>query len=137
MRGSFGASVDSIGVWRSRGHTMWSDKCSVERGRGKLIEWVFGYRNDKWKPVYATIYKKGKDLGIMVWGAFWGFGNRIPLYIMDRDFESKKNRFSAISYIKLLDVYIQYIDDDLCFIQDNASIYTTQKVKDWFKEQRV
>lgn len=45
---------------------MWSDECSAERGRGKLIEWVFGYRSDKWKPSHVTTYKKGKDLCIMV-----------------------------------------------------------------------
>jgi hypothetical protein len=45
---------------------IWSDECSIERGWGKLIEWVFGYRSDKWKPSYITIYKKGKDLHIMV-----------------------------------------------------------------------
>ena len=73
----------------------------------------------------------------MVWAAFWGFGNRTPLYIMDRDFESKKNRFSANSYIEVLDANVQYIDDDIYFIQDNAFIHTTQKVKDWFTEQRV
>jgi hypothetical protein len=56
---------------------------------------------------------------------------------MDRDFESKKNGFSANSYIEVLDANVQYMDDDMCFMQDNASIYTAQKVKDWFAEQRV
>lgn len=116
---------------------MWSDECSAERGRGKLIEWVFGYRADKWKPSHVTTYKKGKDLRIMVWASFWGFGNRTPLYIMDRDFESKKHGFSANSYIEVLDAHVQYMADDLCFMQDNASIHTAQKVKDWFREQRV
>ena len=51
---------------------------------------------------------------------------------MDRDFESKKNRFSAYSYIEVLDANVQYINDDMCFIQDNAFIHTVQKVKDWF-----
>jgi hypothetical protein len=73
----------------------------------------------------------------MVWAAFWGFGNRTPLYIIERDFESKKNRFSANSYIDVLDAHAQYISNDTCFIQDNASIHTVQKVKDWFKEQKV
>ncbi len=116
---------------------MWSDECSAERGRGKLIEWVFGLREDKWKPSHVTTYKKGKDLRVIVWAAFWGFGNRTPLYIMDRDFESKKNGYSANSYIEVLDAHVQYMDDDLCFMQDNASIHTAQKVKDWFIEQRV
>jgi DDE superfamily endonuclease/Transposase len=116
---------------------MWSDECSAERGRGKLIEWVFGLRDDKWKPSHVTTYKKGKDLRVMVWAAFWGSGNRTPLYIMDRDFESKKNGFSANSYIEVLDAHAQYMNDDLVFMQDNASIHTAHKVKDWFREQRV
>jgi hypothetical protein len=29
------------------------------------------------------------------------------------------------------------MNDDLVFMQDNASIHTAQKVKDWFREQRV
>ena len=56
---------------------------------------------------------------------------------MERDFKSKKNRFSANSYIKVLDTYTQYINDDLVFVQDNASIYIVYKVIDWFKEQHV
>ena len=44
---------------------------------------------------------------------------------MDRDFQSKKNGFSANSYIEVLDANVQYMDDDICFIQDNASIHTT------------
>jgi hypothetical protein len=42
----------------------------------------------------------------MVWVAFWGFGNRMPLYIMDYDFESKKNGFSTNSYIEVLDIHV-------------------------------
>lgn len=116
---------------------MWSDECSAERGRGKLIEWVLGLRTDKQKPSHVTTYKKGKDLRVMVWGAFWGFGNRTPLYIMDCDFESKKHGFSANSYIEFLDANVQYMSDDTCFMQDNASIHTADKVRNWFQEQRV
>jgi len=66
----------------------------------------------------------------MVWAAFWGFGNRILLYIMDRDFKSKKNRFLANLYIEVLDANARYINDNLVFMQDNASIHTAEKVKD-------
>ena len=58
---------------------MWSDECSIEWGWSKLIEWVFGYHSDKWKLSHITMYKKGKDLHVMIWVAFWGFGNRTPL----------------------------------------------------------
>lgn len=56
---------------------------------------------------------------------------------MDRDFESKKHGFSANSYIECLDANVQYMTDDTCFMQDNASIHTADKVRDWFREQRV
>jgi hypothetical protein len=101
-----------------------------------LIEWVFGVRDDKWRPSHVITYKKGKDLRVMVWAAFWGT-RRTLLYIIDRDFESKKYRYSANSYIKVLDTHAQYIDNDLVFIQDNTSIHTAHKVRDWFREQRV
>ena len=71
---------------------MWSDECSVERGRGKLIEWVFGPCANKWDPNMITTYKAGKDIRVMVWGAFWGSG-RTALHIMERDLESKKHGY--------------------------------------------
>jgi hypothetical protein len=49
---------------------MWSDECFAERGQGKLIEWVFEYRGDKWKLLHVITYKKGKDLRIIVWAVF-------------------------------------------------------------------
>ena len=71
----------------------------------------------------------GKDLCIIVWAAFWGFGNRTPLYIIDRDFESKKGGFSANFYIEVLDANVQYMTDDLIFMQDNASIRPQLRLK--------
>jgi hypothetical protein len=59
----------------------------------------------------------------MVWAAFWGNGNRTPLYIMERDFESKKGGFSANSYIEVLDAHAQYMSDNTYFMQDNTSIH--------------
>jgi hypothetical protein len=45
---------------------MWSDECLVERGRGKVIEWVFGIPADKWNLEMITTYKAGKDIRVMV-----------------------------------------------------------------------
>jgi hypothetical protein len=42
----------------------------------------------------------------MVWVMFWGDGERSELYIMDRDFESKKGGYSANSYIEVLDAIL-------------------------------
>ena len=67
----------------------------------------------------------------MIWAVFWG-REKTPLYIMDRDFESKKHGFSANSYIEVLDAHVQYIADDMVFMQDNAAIHTVRKIKAWF-----
>ena len=67
----------------------------------------------------------------MVWGAFWDLG-RTNLYIIDRDFEFKKHRYSANSYIEVLDIEIKLVfdtfDPGYLFIQDNAFIHTAYKV---------
>ncbi|EPE35602.1 hypothetical protein GLAREA_11302 [Glarea lozoyensis ATCC 20868] len=79
---------------------MWSNECSAERGKGQKQIWVFGIPVEKWILKNVSTYKKGKGLRIMVWAMFWGNGERTPLYIIDRDFESKKQGYSASSYIE-------------------------------------
>ncbi len=117
---------------------MWSDKCLAERGKGKKRAWVWGTPADKWKPSHVETYRKGKDLRVMVWAMFWGEGQRSDLYIMDRDFKSKKHGYSVNSYIEVLNVMLpgSYIED-LYFMQDNAPIHTANKVKKWFEENGI
>jgi hypothetical protein len=85
-------------------------------------------------------YSTNKNMKIMVWGAFWDLG-KSNCYIMDRDFESKKHRYFANSYLKVLNAEVELIFEDLdkgyMFIQDNASIHTAYKVRDWFIERRI
>jgi hypothetical protein len=61
----------------------------------------------------------------MVWGCFWGT-NRSSLYIMDRDFESAKHRYSAESQLEVLEGELAPIYSALplgyIFMQYNASI---------------
>ena len=47
-------------------------------------------------------YGTGKNMKVMVWGAFWDLG-KSNLYIMDRDFESAKHGYSAESYLEVLE----------------------------------
>jgi hypothetical protein len=51
---------------------------------------------------------------------------------MDRDFESKKYKYSAKSYLEILDTEIKpnYTRKGYIFMQDNAFIYTAKVVKD-------
>lgn len=88
-------------------------------------------------------YDSKKNMKVMVWASFWDLG-RSSLYIMDRDFESKKHRYSAESYLEVLDAQVALIfetlgtnGDKYDFMQDNASIHTASKVKDWFKARGI
>ena len=75
---------------------------------------------------------------MMVSTAFWGNGQRSDLLILERDFESKKHRYSANSYLALLeDLIVPNYTNDLIFIQDNTLIHTTRKVKKWFEERGI
>ena len=108
---------------------MWSDECSVEQGKERKTVWVWGMSEDKWKLSHVTTYKKGKGMQVIVSAAFWGEGERSDLLILERDFESKKHRYSANSYLTLLeDLVLPNYTDRLIFIQDNAPIHTAQKV---------
>lgn len=125
------------------GMVVWSDECSVERGRGKRDEWCFRTPDQKWHPEMVQTYGTNKNMKTMVWASFWDNG-RSKLYIMDRDFESKKHGCSANSYIEVLDAELDPIFESFgdekeayMFMQDNASIHTARKVKAWFAERGI
>jgi len=119
---------------------MWSDECSAERGRGKAQEWCFRTPDQKYHPEFVQTYDTKKNMKIMVWAGFWGDG-RTGLYIMDRDFESKKHGYSANSYLEVLEAEIaprwQLWLDGYEFMQDNASIHRADKVQEWFSDHEV
>jgi len=112
---------------------VWSDECSVERGRGKRDEWVFRTANQLWDREMVQTYDSKKNMKVMVWGSFWDDG-RTGLYIMDRDFESKKHGYSAESYLEVLEAEVaptfENLENGYVFMQDNASIHTAAKVKE-------
>ena len=77
-------------------------------------------------------------MSIMVSAAFWGYGERSDLLILERDFDSKKNGYSANSYLALLEeLVVPNYTDGLIFMQDNAPIHTAKKVKEWFEERGI
>jgi hypothetical protein len=82
---------------------IFTNKCFIEWGKGKEIKWVFSLPADKWKPKIVTTYKVGKQMRVMVWVAFWGREERSKLFVLERDFELKKHRYSTNFYIKVLE----------------------------------
>ncbi len=71
------------------GMIVWSDECSLKRGRGKRDEWVFCIPAQKWDVDKVQTYGTNRNMKVMVWGSFWNNG-RSNLYIIDRDFRVGK-----------------------------------------------
>jgi hypothetical protein len=53
----------SVEEW---GLVVWSDECSVERGRGKRPEWVFRTPAQKWDRNMVQTYRASKNMKVMV-----------------------------------------------------------------------
>lgn len=75
-----------------------SDECSIERGSGNRRQQVWRIPSQKWDKDMIMPSKTGKDISIMVWAAIFG-DQKGNVYILERDFESKKHGYSANSYI--------------------------------------
>jgi hypothetical protein len=103
----------------------------VERGEGKNQEWVFRTPAQKWDRDKIQTYDAHNNMSVMVWGCFWDH-EKSDLYMLDRDFEYKKHKYSANSYIEVLDGqvapwYEELDDNRYIFMQDNTPIYTAIK----------
>jgi transposase len=120
---------------------IFTDECSAERGAGGAQEWAWCQPVQKWNKEMVTTYKKGKDISVMVWAAIWwkdGKVGKSELYILERDWESKKHGYSANSYIDVLEDQLPKIwEPGMIFMQDNAPIHTANKTKAWFREMGI
>ena len=120
---------------------MWSDECSAERGGRKERRWCFGVPANKWHKEFVQTYLKSREISVMVWACFWkesGQIKRSNLWILERDFESKKHGYSARSYIDVLDNNLPSCwQPGLIFMQDNASIHTAHAVRKWFEDMAI
>ena len=67
-----------------------------------------------------------------------GKAHKSELYILERDWESKKHGYTVRSYIDVLEDQLPRIwEPDQIFMQDNAPIYTANKVKKWFEDMGI
>jgi hypothetical protein len=117
---------------------MWSDECSVERGKGKRPVWVFRTPCQKWDKEMIDPYPSGKDASVMVWAGFSGEKGRSKLIIMERDTQARRGGYSARSYITALEEgLVDYYEEGIIFMQDNAGIHTAHITRAWLTEHNV
>ena len=73
----------------------------------------------------------------MVWGAFYS-QTRSNLVPMERDMDSPAAGYTATSYLDIFEEYLPTIwEPGLIYIQDNASVYTARKVRNWLAETGI
>ena len=117
---------------------IWSDECSVELGKGKKRVWVFRTPKQKWDKEMIEPYHKRKLGSVMIWGAFWGKGDRSDLVRMIRDEKAKKKGYSAESYIHVLEDQLPTIvNDGLILMQDNAPIHKARIITQYLEENDI
>ena len=116
---------------------IWSDECSVERGKGRPREWVFRKPKEQWDKDKISTYKTGKETRVMIWGAFNGT-RRSMVARMAPDPASPREGVSANSYLAVLDNnLVDFYQPGLIFMQDGASIHTAHRVTHWMQDHGV
>jgi hypothetical protein len=113
---------------------LFSDECSVEKGRGKKPLWAFGYWHQKWDHDKLQTYPKGKQGSVMVWACVGGTSRRSELIIMSRDETSPRGGYTASSYTDTLKEGLLPIYDGEAFVQDNAPIHTAHHTTNWLAD---
>ena len=115
-----------------------SNKCSIEWGSRKDRYQVFRTPYQKWEKEMVNIYKKEKNIRVIVQAIVSSTTSYTKLLIIDCDFKSKKYRYSIASYITILAKALpNFYKLSLLFIQDNTPIYNTNTIKLQFKENYI
>ncbi len=124
----------TVNQWRK---VIWSNKTFVTRESDKQREWMFETLKQKWDRNKVMKIPNEKVFFIMIWEAFWS-SERSNLYLLDRNFESKKHGYSAVFYIQILDHNLADIwESELVFMQNNVPIHRVRKSKLWFQENGI
>jgi transposase len=114
--------------------TIFSDECSVERGAGHKVQWVWRHTGQQFDKDKVDPYNKSKGVRVMVWGSICDH-DRSDLIILQRDISSKRQGYTALSYIAALELGLPLIwQPDRIYQQDNAPIHTANKTKKYFEE---
>ena len=116
---------------------LFSDECSVEKGRGRKQRWAFGYWHQKWDHDKLVTYPKGKQGSVMVWASIGGSSERSRLWIMERDERSLRGGYTAHSYTDTLEEGLLTIYDGESFVQDNAPIHTAHHTLNWLSDNGI
>ena len=82
----------------------------------------------------------GKNIKVIVWGAFWDTG-RSNCYIINRNFKLAKHGYLARLYLEVCEAEVasifEELDNKYLFMQNNAFIHRAYTVRDWFTRHGI
>lgn len=117
--------------WR---RILWSDECSVERGKGGQLIWTWHSLTEQLREHDVREIRTGKSIKKMFWGAF-KFDKQSPLVPLTSDGSSAGGGITA-TVIKQL--YMEQLPELLSngdiFMQDNAPVHRAHIIRDLLQE---
>lgn len=122
--------------WRK---VFFCNECSVEQGTGHAPEWCFRTPGaSKWENKNLQTHRLGKGVRCMVWGGFSVQKGVSKLILLERDPTSKRNGYTARSYLKVMEYAIpKCLTKTMWFLQDNAPIHKAKIIQDFLNRKRV
>ena len=117
--------------WR---RILWTDECSVERGKGARPIYTWNKPADQIRLRDVHTVRTGKGVKKMFWAGF-KYNRRTGLVPLDGDPNSRRGGISASI---IYDLYRSYLPDILesgdIFMQDNARVHTAYIVQQLLQE---
>jgi transposase len=115
----------------------WSDECSIYQQGGLTKTWSFGTPERKWDRECIDPVKRERGPHVMVWACFCR-GRRSRLMFMERDPDSPRTGYTAVSYTDVLGQELQrFMHANNYYMHDNAPIHTARWTSEWLRSRGI
>lgn len=116
---------------------LWSNECSVERGKGARLIWTWNNPQEQIAVGDVRTHRTGKGVKKMFWAGF-SFDQRSPLVPLSSDPNSQSKGITATVIYALYQARLpELLKNGDIFMHDNAPVHTARIVEELLKEMEV
>ncbi|KAE8550201.1 hypothetical protein EYB25_006422 [Talaromyces marneffei] len=113
---------------------LWTDECTVERGKGGQLIWTWHSLTEQLREHDIREIRTGKSIKKMFWGGF-KFDQRSPLVPLTSDGSSAGGGITATVIRQLyMEQLPELLDNGDIFMQDNAPVHRAHIIRDLLRE---
>ncbi|KAE8548074.1 hypothetical protein EYB25_009867 [Talaromyces marneffei] len=113
---------------------LWTDECTVERGKGGQLIWTWHSLTERLREHDIREIRTGKSIKKMFWGGF-KFDQRSPLVPLTSDGSSAGGGITATVIRQLyMEQLPELLDNGDIFMQDNAPVHRAHIIRDLLRE---